>query len=845
MAAIDAGRGALEALTAAALLLPGLVSLPARAQPSDTAEGVTLQSAQYRESARAAGIVGEGPAPIRVDSLAWRAQWALPRGDGLVLAATQDTWSGATPITTAPALAQGNRPVRALRGGQLVTVGASPMLNGQLLLDAHDRPVSVDPASGRVTPASALVHTLSSASPETRQQLDLRLRQRLDEDRQLTLGAGASRERDYLSRFINLGHSIGLAQSTLTLGVSHTRSDSRATLDHDAAPYITKTAYGARIESHAGQLVLHGRRRDTSVSAGFTQILGPATLLEATLSYTRSAGDLANPYKVSSVIFAPLVAGSEAPRNGDLRALMEQRPAQRGQWTAGVKLVQHIAATDAALHLGYGLYHDDWGITAQRAEAEWLQPLGDGRMLSARLRSYSQGAARFYRDVLVTHQAYRQVRIGGDGQPVVTVFDPALLPAYFSSDQRLAAFGVLGFGLGWTQPLGRGVTLELGVDAARHAAALRWGGGSADGAFADFRYAMANATLRIDFDGAPPAAATGHGHAHDDSESVPHVEHVGLPAGVPLAHGAMAPGRWMLGLRLVNQRDAGELRPNGQPVSDDQWRTEACQPVACSTRPQRMTMQMQMLDIGYGLGEGLGLMLMPQYISAAMDSRLLEGGPPPDGPVHFGRHDSAGWGDTPLHLLWQPAAGQGRWTLGLGLSLPTGRTDLRHRRSHQQDGLPQDYGMQPGSGTWDLLPSLGYQDAAGPWAWGAQALATWRGQARNGAGYALGHRLDASAWLGRRVAPWLQLTLRAAASGQGRVRGERAELATSGSAADHPANQGGRWHELGLGAVIDGLPGAWQGSAFAFEWLQPLDSRVNGYQPTRSGTLVASWRQHF
>lgn len=847
-----ASSGALQALTAAALLLPGLACTDAMAQ-AEPSDSVSLQASHYRESARR--LDGrpdgkpDGRAALRADSLAWRAQLALPGGNGVLLSASQDTWSGATPISTAPAIALGNRPVLGSRNGGLVVVGASPMINGQLLLDRQDRPMRRDPASGIAAPATAVVHTLSSASPETRQQLDLRINHRLAEDDTLNLGGGASRERDFVSRFVNIGRRQVFDLTTLTLGISHTRSNSDATLDHDAAPYITKTAYADKIESRNGLQVLHGRRQDWAASAGLAQVLGPASLLEATLSYTRSSGDLANPYKLTSVIFAPTSGSADELRSGDLRALLEQRPSQRRQWNAGIKWVRHIAAVDAALHLGYGAYHDDWGSTAHRLEAEWFQPISAGHLLSVRLRSYSQSAARFYRDYLVSHQAYRQVSIAPDGQAQITSFDPALLPSYFSSDQRLAAFGVLGFGLGWSQKLDRGLSLELGLDAARHAAALKWGGGNSASSFADFRYAVAHATLRIDFDALPVTTAAssehaGHEHANKADHSQTHA-HGSAPGGVALAHGAMGAGQWMLGYRLMKQRDAGDLRRNGQPVADAEWRDQACLPVACTSRSQRMDMRMQMLDIGYGLSDSLSLMLMPQYISASMESGLLAGNPPPDAPVHFGRHESGGWGDLQAHLLWQPMQGAGRWALGLGISAPTGSTDLRQRRSHQVDGLPLDYAMQSGSGTWDLLPSLSYEDAAGRWRWGSQAIATVRLQSRNTAGYALGNRLETSAWIGRRLTPWLQATLRAALSAQGRVRGEREELAAGGSAAEHPGNQGGRWREIGIGFAADNLPGAWQGSALAIEWLRNAGSQVNGYQPVRSSSLALSWRQHF
>jgi hypothetical protein len=258
-----------------------------------------------------------------------------------------------------------------------------------------------------------------------------------------------------------------------------------------------------------------------------------------------------------------------------------------------------------------------------------------------------------------------------------------------------------------------------------------------------------------------------------------------------------------------------------------------------------MGMTMHMLDLMLGLSERASLMLMPQYMTMRMDSRLIEGQGPADPATHFGRHESGGLGDTQLHLLLAlKDSPDGRWLLGLGLSVPTGDTGLSHRRSHQQVPGAMDYAMQTGSGTWDLLPSLTWLRSAGPWGWGLQLGATRRLD-RNDAGYALGDRWQAAGWVSRRLAPSLSATLRASRSVDGPIRGERRDAHPQGSPTDHAANHGGRLDELGLGLVVDRLPGGHQGSTLGIEWLQPLRQDVRGYQLGRGRGLVLSWSHHF
>jgi hypothetical protein len=843
------GPNALQALTAAALLLPGLGG-SVQAQP---VEGVAVHFSRYRESPRQVEGVPNALPALAADSLSLRAEPRLPNGDGLRLTLTQDTWSGATPVSAAPRSAVGNRPVVGDAAGGLVVVGASPMLTGPVLLDRSDRPVIRDAASGRITRDDTVVHTLSSASPETRQQGDLRWLHRV-EGGAYGFGGGLSEERDFRSRYLNLERLFDLndALTTLTLGGSRTRSDIAATLDHDAAPYITKTARPGRVQQRGGLQVLRGRRDDSALSAGLVQVLNRSTVLEARLAHTRQRGELADPYRATSVIFAPPQPDADV-RHGNLQALLEQRPGTRRQWSADAKLILHVPRADAALHLGYGHFRDDWGIRAHRLEAEWFQPLAAGTLLSFRVRRYVQGAARFYTPYVVSPQAYRELSIGPDGQPVLRSFDPALLPPYFSSDHRLAAFGATGWGLGLSKALARDLKLEAGIEGARHSAVA--------GAASGFRYLTAQAGLNVVFD-ETAAAQRRHANPHPNAPAHPHAGHgephasasdhdsdhaaFALPPGVQAAHLPGRAGAGMIGYRIAHQRDDRAVRRGrATPADDAELAAQACAPATCRTRPLRMGMTMHMLDLMLGLSDRASLMLMPQYMSMRMDTRLLESPTPADPATHFGRHESGAQGDTQLHLLLAlKDAPDERWLLGLGVSAPTGDSALRHRRSHQQDAGAMDYAMQTGSGTWDLLPSLTWQGRAEPWGWGLQLNATRR-LGRNDEGYTLGDRWQATGWLSRRLGPVFSATLRASHSAEGAIRGGRIAAHPLTSPADSGANHGGRLDELAWGLVADRLPGALQGSSVGVEWLMPLRQEVRGYQLGRGRGLVLSWSHHF
>lgn len=813
-----AGAGALEAILAAALLLPGVTGSGARAQELEDA--ASLQASRYRESPRPIGLAGGHGQPLAVDTRTLRVTLGAQGRDRLDLGYTQDTWSGATPVATAPVVAGGNRAVPRPGADGLVLSGASPMLNGHLLLDAADRPVQRD-ANGRVRDAPELVHTLSSASPETRQQLDLKLTRRIDGG-SLAFGGGASLERDYRSRFINVATRIDREGTTVTLGLSATRSTIDAALDHDAVPYLTRTAYASQLAARDGQQVLTARRDDWAATASATQVLGPGALLSATVSGAGSRGYLGNPYKATSVIFAA-PGGSDGVRDGDLRALLEQRPGQRRQWGADGKLVLQQGASEAAWHIGLGTSGDDWGVRARRAEVEWWLPLAGDALFSARLRGYSQQAARFYTPYLVSRQAYRQITIGPGGQFVLTGYDPALLPAHFASDTRLGAYGVLTAGLGWTARPGRGVQLDVSLDASLQSGRYAWGG-RGDGRYADVRYRVIQASLKIDLEpraagAAGPAGAGGNVSTRADEAG-------GVPAELLPMLVWPAPGEWRIGYRQQQSRSGGALQAGSRVLEPADAAARACAG-PCSAMPTGTTQQLQAADVLVRLDATRAVWVAPQFRVTRMDSALVPGTDAGHAPVHLGSHESGALGDTQVHLLWQPVPGGAPlWRWGLGLSVPTGHTTLAHRRVHQQDGTAMDYAMQSGTGTWDLLPSVTVQGGSGPLRWGAHGSAALRLQARNRDSYAWGPGGRVTGWLGWVPGQGLALTVRGAWRAEPGVVGVRADAPPALSSPDDPANHGGRHIDLGLGLSMTGGAGT-----LSVEALQPLRTWVRGVQP--------------
>lgn len=817
-----AARNTLQALTAAAALLPGL------AMGQVALGDFELQYGQLQEDARHLPNAPNNQPALQVDSL--HSRWGITLNDRakLTLNYAQDTWSGATPITTAPLPAAGNRPIRQGSADNLVVVGASPFINSQISLDRNGQPLQRDGAL--LQPNQQLVHTLSSASPETRRELDGQLTYAWDDTR-LELGSGVSRERDYRSQFYRLGGQWDFNQklTTLRLGVQTSSADIAATLDHDAAPYITKTAYAASIERSGSREILRGDRRDHALDLGLTQVLSPLATLDVGIGLTHSRGYLANPYKLMTVIFVDPPSPTATVLNGNVQALLEQRPDHRRQTSLGGHYSRYFPALDAAWHLRYQYSRDTWGIRAHAVETEWAQPLGGGWTVTPRLRYYTQTAATFYQPYLLSQQAYRTVLFDADNNVRIVPFDPGRLPAHFSSDQRLAGFGSLQTGITVSKQLDPGVRLLATVEHYRQAGALKWGGNGIGG-YADTKSWLVSAALKVDL--TEPATRR---HADDNH----HVSHgPGLPAGVMDGHSLPA-GAWMVGYRFMLSRDAGSMLRGTAPVGDAQLLSQGCGGTVCYSAASRMSMRMHMLELMYAPRDGLTLMLMPQWTDMQMAVRGVNGAPaaPLDVHVHNAPHDTGGLGDTVFAALLELAhTPRQRWQLGLGLTAPTGAVDLKLRRSHQIDPGLTHYGMQLGSGTWDFKPSLTHLRTFDRWVWGSQLNATLRLQNRNSAGFAFGNLTQATTWGSYQLAPGLAASLRAVYTVQGALRGEYGERHPHTSPMDFPTNYGGRYADLGFGLNVGNL---------AVEWLQPIRTQVNGYQLDREGSLALSWHQMF
>ncbi len=873
-------RLSLLALTTAAIALPGLMAPAVQAadnagiepghggitsHPNSSDSGYSFPAAEggnfnfkygrYQEFGGPKSQFRDQRNDIRVDSL--EIDGSLSFSNRLTFKAgfIQDTWSGATPLTTAPAAVVKQNPN--------VETGASAFIdltNGLVSFDPETGiGVTTNPdASGTIEmiETNEIVQVMAEASPETRKQGDVRFEYEWAEAAAY-LGGGISAEDDYESRYVNVGGVMDFNQksTTLNLGLSYTNSNIDATRFRFRATSVPVDPRGGPNPAFPDwSTSVHETRRDYALNLGLTQILDRDSILSAGVTYLHNSGYLSNPYK-ESTFFARLNPAS-FPGRSLLFTRYDKRPEQRDMVTLRAGIVRYIDPLEASLHFDYSFFHDSWGINAHTFDLAWGQPVGNGWLITPNVRYYTQSAADFFSPYFVSAQAplsFQQFLavIGGDSSLLVT-------PDHFTSDHRLSGFGALSGGVTVGKTFDRGIGFEAGVEIYSHKGSWKLGE-NGTGNFADFDYWQAYAGMNVDLAAFSRSLGTGSGHSGHGGA---HGGHGGFaPAGVMFSHMLTNAGDFMAGYRYLYSRQAGATLSGTRPVSDLFIVNNGCGVRGCQLTSQDMNMHMHMVHIMYASTDWMNLMLMPQFMDMNMDFRQLQGAPPPGAGANGGHthgagsagHATGGVGDTGLYALFQLyQSPMHRLHTGLGVTAPTGAVDIKVEGQEVNENSPFfgqplfiHYGMQLGSGTWDFVPSLTYQGHLDQWSWGAQLNGVVRLEDQNESGFAFGNLFQATAWGSYSPLQWLSLSLRGIHTLQGSIRGEYNGASTQTAPVDFPNNYGGRFWDLGLGVSVSAPSGALAGNQVGFEWIQPLSTDVNGVQLDREGSLFLNWHYQF
>ncbi|PAU80495.1 alpha-amylase [Halovibrio salipaludis] len=309
------------------------------------------------------------------------------------------------------------------------------------------------------------------------------------------------------------------------------------------------------------------------------------------------------------------------------------------------------------------------------------------------------------------------------------------------------------------------------------------------------------------------------------------------PMGVMGDHRHSA-GEWMISYRYMPM-SMSDNQQGTSSISDDTIATaipnrfagNPMQPPTLRVVPRDMRTDMHMVGAMVAPTDRVTLMAMANYLKKEMTLTTYQG---PTGTDTLGtfKTRNEGWGDIKLSAL----VGLASWTghelhLNAGISLPTGSTDesdqvLTPMNTRQKMRLP--YGMQLGSGTYDLLPGLTYNGHYGWISWGAQYSGVIR-TGENDEGYTLGDEHEVTGWGALRVTPWLSTSLRLSALSREDIDGRDERIMAPVQTAD-PNNYGGERVDLGIGANLAGQSPALRGHRLGAELVSPIHQDVNGVQ---------------
>lgn len=208
--------------------------------------------------------------------------------------------------------------------------------------------------------------------------------------------------------------------------------------------------------------------------------------------------------------------------------------------------------------------------------------------------------------------------------------------------------------------------------------------------------------------------------------------------------------------------------------------------------PTEMSMQMIMPMVMYGVTDSFMIMGMGHYMKNNMSMLSSDG--------TESTMTSSGIADTVISGMLQ---GPHNLTYNIGLSIPTGDINVRGPMTHNATSVQQNakypYGMQLGTGSYDLKHGISYSDVKGIIGWGGSYEYTSRMNENNN-DYKWGNMLIADTWIRWDVTKQFNTTAKIAFRSLGEIEGADPELIPEMSPSMDSTSYGGRRVDLGLGA---------------------------------------------
>jgi hypothetical protein len=306
-------------------------------------------------------------------------------------------------------------------------------------------------------------------------------------------------------------------------------------------------------------------------------------------------------------------------------------------------------------------------------------------------------------------------------------------------------------------------------------------------------------------------------------------------------------GEAMIGLRFERQHFGGINQSGTDRIADADVLA-----AGYTARASAMTMDMVMLDLMLGVTDDITVMVMPHYMWHRMDMLGIDPANTGMGGGHAGHgaglpfgethpHGTQGFGDTLVSASYRLARGHAfNAHATVGVWVPTGSVTRKNA-----DGSFVHYGMQSGSGTWDVEPSITVSGQAGLFGWGAQAGYRWRSESANKSGFAFGDKARASAWGSRLLSRDVGATARLSWEHEGAIEGHYAGAHGHAAPPDRQRNYGGDVVSAAIGLNWLMPVGSAKRPQLGVELGVPLYQDLNGIQVPRKWSASVSLSKAF
>jgi hypothetical protein len=241
--------------------------------------------------------------------------------------------------------------------------------------------------------------------------------------------------------------------------------------------------------------------------------------------------------------------------------------------------------------------------------------------------------------------------------------------------------------------------------------------------------------------------------------------------------------------------------------------------------PQTMQMDMHMIGAMWGISNKITLLGMLNYSNNIMSMQMKK--------INQEDMTTNGLNDIKVGAIYNiEKTKTNTFIAHTKLSIPIGSIDEKNKT-----GIQQPYGMQLGSGTYDIDLGSTYTKQFNTTSIGIQGNGTFRlGKNRNN--YALGNQYKVSVWGQKNWTSTFSSNIRTTTTIQNNIRGEHKELAEMQDNILNTTKQGYTLSTIGIGANYINNTHLFQGSRFAIEYSIPIFRKTNATNFTPESTLT-------